>query len=54
MSKGMPIIKDGNKKSIGRSAIKDKGTKYNMPTLPDNFDLDRQKAVQEAHRRYLI
>jgi hypothetical protein len=46
MSKGMPIIRDDKKKSIGRSAIKDKGTKYNMPTLPDNFDLDRQKAVQ--------
>lgn len=54
MSKGMPIIRDDKKKSIGRSAIKDKGTKYNMPSLPDNFDLDRQKAVQEAHRRYLI
>jgi hypothetical protein len=54
MSKGMPIIRDDKTKSIGRSAIKDKGTKYNMPTLPDNFDLDRQKAVQEAHKRYLI
>ena len=54
MSKGMPVDRDGKKKSIGRMGIRVKGTKYNMPTLPDNFDLDRQKAVQEAHRRYLI
>ena len=46
----MPVIKDDKKKSIGRSAIKDKGTKYNMPTRPVNFDLDRLKSVQEAHK----
>ena len=36
------------------SFIRDKGTKYNMPMLPDNFDINRQKAVEEAHKRYLI
>jgi hypothetical protein len=54
MSKGMPIMRDDKKKSIGRSSIKDKGTKYNMPMLPDNLDIGRQKAVEEAHKRYLI
>ena len=54
MSKGMPVIRDDKKKSIGRSAIKDKGTQYNMPMLPDNLDISRQKAVEEAHKRYLI
>ena len=41
-------MRDDKKKSIGRSSIKDKGTKYNMPMLPDNLDIGRQKARRSS------
>ena len=53
-NKGMPIGRDERTKSIGRQGYKEDGTKYNMPIQPDNYDLDRSKALEEAFRRQII
>ncbi len=53
-SQGMPVVRDEKTKSVGRSGYIEDGTKYNMPVLPDNYDLERSKALEEAFRRQII